>query len=400
MSKKMLSQSFLLPELKILKVIPDKAHGKIMVCEKVSAFEVCPKCAQKATTVYDHVEINIKDQPIRNSAVTLRIRKRRFYCKSCKKPFREPVPGIMKGFRTSQRFRAHIRWCASNFSDLKRVAKHCRCSNWLIYKAYYEQIELELRKVKNPWPKTIGIDEHSFVRNISKRTREFTTVFIDYTNRRMREAILGKSLLDLNGPRITSIPGRENVKNVIMDLSPTFRSWAQDFFPGARIIADKFHVVKLIHPLVHEYRRQVIKEFELNGMRTNPATRMLLRYHKRLRYHERSVLSKLLDLSADLKEIYWFEQRIYAFYRIKGFNKAREVFIQMLDDMAYSKLKGIQTLRNTLKRWFNQILNYFKTKLTNGRTEGYNRKAKLIQRCAYGFRNYENYRLKLLYSCR
>ena len=47
-----------------------------------------------------------------------------------------------------------------------------------------------------------------------------------------------------------------------------------------------------------------------------------------------------------------------------------------------------------------EILNYFSTRLTNGRTEGYNRKAKLIQRCAYGFRNFENYRLKLLYMCR
>ena len=41
----------------------------------------------------------------------------------------------------------------------------CRCSSWLVYKAYYEQLELDVKKLQYPWPRTIGIDEHSFVRN-------------------------------------------------------------------------------------------------------------------------------------------------------------------------------------------------------------------------------------------
>jgi transposase len=62
--------------------------------------------------------------------------------------------------------------------------------------------------------------------------------------------------------------GIENVKNVILDLSPTFRSFAEDFFPNARLIADKFHVVKLMHPLIHELRRKVIEDqkIEINGV--------------------------------------------------------------------------------------------------------------------------------------
>ena len=104
--------------------------------------------------------------------------------------------------------------------------------------------------------------------------------------------------------------------------------------------------------------------------------------------------------SPELKEIYWFKERIYRFYRIKGLKKARKVWIDILDSMAHSKIPEIQSLRKTLRLWANEILNYFSTKLTNGRTEGYNRKAKLIQRCAYGFRSFKNYRLKLLYSCR
>ena len=111
-------------------------------------------------------------------------------------------------------------------------------------------------------------------------------------------------------------------------------------------------------------------------------------------------IDRFLENSPELKEIYWFKERIYRFYRIKGLKKARKVWIDILDSMAHSKIPEIQSLRKTLRLWANEILNYFSTKLTNGRTEGYNRKAKLIQRCAYGFRSFKNYRLKLLYSCR
>lgn len=399
MPQKRIAQSLLLPDLRIVKET-FKKDQRYFYCEKVSDFEVCPKCAAPSRTIYDHVNVRIKDAPIRNRIVNLIIRKRRFLCKTCKKPFREPVDGIVKGFRTTQRLRSHIRWAASNYQDLKRVARTVDCSNWLVYKAYYEQIELELRKFKYPWPKTLGIDEHSFLKSKKKAKTEYVTVFVDYTNKRMREVVLGKAIGDLTLSHIRDIPGRENVKNVIVDLSPTFRSFAKEFFPQAKLIADRFHVVKLIHPAIHKYRKELIEqEGFANGWR-NPIGRLLICYRKKLPWQTRTIIDRFLEYSPELKEIYWYKERIYRFYRIKGQNKAREILIKILDDMAKSKIPEIQTVRKTLLLWVDEILNYFSTKLTNGRTEGYNRKAKLIQRCAYGFRSFKNYRLKLLYSCR
>ena len=122
-----LSRGILLPELKFIKDVIVNKQRQIF-CEKISDFEVCPKCATKSSTIYDHVFVTIRDAPIRNQHVVLKIKKRRFLCKSCKKPFREPVQGIFKGFRTTQRLRGHIRWAAENYSDLKRVAKYTNSS--------------------------------------------------------------------------------------------------------------------------------------------------------------------------------------------------------------------------------------------------------------------------------
>lgn len=402
MSEKNVTQSLLLPDLRFVKETWVK-KTRYIYCEKVSEFEVCPKCGTKATSIYDHRYVRPRDQPIRNKFVTLIIKKRRFKCsnKNCAKIFTEPVGGINKGFRTTQRMRSHIRYCASRFMNLKEVKNTLSLSNSTIYKAFYQQIELELRKSQNPWPKTIGIDEHSFQRNVKGPRREFVTVFIDYTNKRMKEVVLGKSLADLNYSHIAQIPGRENVKNVIVDLSPTFRTFAQDFFPNARLIADKFHVVKLMHPYLNELRKETVEMYMLNKSRKNPINKLIYKYRKKMDYFTRRAVDKFLELNDDLREVYHYQQRLYRVYKVKGYKRAKKSLITLLDDMAHSKQQRVLSYRRTLLKWKNEILNYFSSnKLNNGRTEGYNCKAKLIQRCAYGFRSFKNYRLKLLYHCR
>lgn len=130
--------SIQLPELKIVNNYRTSKDALVFEAVKQSQFEVCPKCATPSKTVYDHVSVWIKDTPKRDKRIFLKIKKRRFYCKACKKPFTEPVAGIKKGFRTTDRFRRHIMWCADNFANLHDVEKQLHISSWLVHTAYYE----------------------------------------------------------------------------------------------------------------------------------------------------------------------------------------------------------------------------------------------------------------------
>ncbi len=67
--------------------------------------------------------------------------------------------------------------------------------------------------------------------------------------------------------------------------------------------------------------------------------------------------------------------------------------------MASSDLPEIKTLRGTLMKWRREVLAYFACRLTNGPTEGFNNKAKLVKRRGYGYRSFRNCRLRLLTSC-
>ena len=400
MSESQINKFLSLPEVKITRrknkdnnIIEFEAH-------KTSPFEVCPKCATKCTKVYDRVNVKIKDTPIRDKMVFLIVKKRRFKCSNCKSIFREPITGVKKGFKSTRRFRSHIRWCASNFTDLKRVMNKCRCSSWLVYKAFYEQIELEVRKLQYPWPKTIGIDEHSFVRNAKYHYKEFVTIFVDYNNNRIRETCMGRSIAELNCKRIHDIKGRENVKNVVMDMSGSYKKFVKKHFPNAIITSDKFHVIKLFNQAVNKVRVETMKHPLFIQSKKTPMRRLYLSRKDNLNLTQRHVLGQINDLFPLLHEVHYFKERMLNLYNIKGHKRAKLVFGKLTDAMALSKIKEIQSLRKTLMKWKTEILNYFRTRITNGRTEGYNRKAKLIQRKAYGYRNFENYRLRLIYDCR
>lgn len=240
----------------------------------------------------------------------------------------------------------------------------------------------------NPWPTRIGIDEHSWLRGRSGRS--FVSMVVDYDNKKIFEAVEGKTALGLT-ENLSHIRGRERVKEVALDLCDPFKKFAREMFPNARIVADHFHVVRLLNPALNKARTEITGD-----KRSHPGRRLLLMNGSRLEYFERRALHQWLDHHPKLKELYMFKEAIHRFYRMRGFNKAAKALIKLTDQMALSNLDEIKTLRRTLMSWRNEILNFFINRTTNARTEGYNNLAKLLQKRAFGFRSFFNYRLRLL----
>jgi transposase len=118
---------FGIPELVFTNKSSQHKNTLRLHCKKKTKREYCPKCATKSTTLYDKRTVEIKDIPIREKTVYLKNEKRRFFCKSCKKPFTEPIQGIIKGRRTTVRFRKHLFWCATHSDNLKIVQKKNAC---------------------------------------------------------------------------------------------------------------------------------------------------------------------------------------------------------------------------------------------------------------------------------
>jgi transposase len=217
-----LAQSILLPELTLISHRRESYHrdGRgldVLELEKQRpACEICPKCACPATSYYDKRVCVIKDDPLRNSQVQLIIHKHRWWCKMCRRPFTEPVPGILPGRKTTQRLRKSILLACENYCDLSRVREKFQCSSALVYKILYEQLDLRWREYQYDWPKRVGIDEHFFRRY--RGHSQFATVFTDLRNSRVKELCHGKSGNQLR-EQLSTHPGRLGVEVVCIDLS-------------------------------------------------------------------------------------------------------------------------------------------------------------------------------------
>lgn len=388
-----LARYLLLPELRLIENRKSETGGVLLLAEKVSDFEVCPKCATSSRSVYDRRWVKLKDDPIRGDDTVIMVHKRRFQCRTCKRPFTEPVPGVKKGYRTTERYRRRILWACENFGDLKSVRRNYRCSSGLIQRILYEQLELRRRTRQYPWPTKVGIDEHLFKHEPTLKLRRFVTMIVDNKNARLMEVVQGKSADELKAA-LDHIPGRENVRWVTLDMSDAYRNFARDFFPNARLVADKFHVLRLINPAIHRYLKALGLPKE-----ALPMYRILKKNPLKLTPKWRWVLRTWLADKPALRELHAVNEAIYRLYRTKGFDRAAAALTRLTDAMAQSSVPEVKTLRTTLMRWRKEVLAYFDCGLTNARTEGFNGKAKLVIRRAYGYKSFRNYRLRLLQAC-
>lgn len=389
-----LIKGLLLPELELNYVKKISQHSFFWITNKTRCGAVCPKCACFSNTIYDKRCVKIRDNPISGKGITLIIKKKRYYCKRCKKPFTEPVPGILPKRRSTQRLRRSIQWASLNFADLKKVCRTYACSPGFVYKVFYEQLELENRKRNSySFGHSIGIDEHVFGRKKGVRKREFVTMLVDHQRKKLREVALGKSHAQLHD-QFKDIPGRENVKLVTLDMSDSYKSFAKTFFFNAELVADRFHVQRLIQPVL------AMKRIEITGdKRKNPVRILMNRNRRNLKPYERSALDVWLNNHPEINEVYNYKEAIARLYEIRGYGRAQLVFDKLIERLKISTIPEIKTLTATLSRWRTEILNYFKYRITNARVEGFNNVAKVIKRRAYGFRSFENYRLRLLNAC-
>lgn len=389
-----LTKGLLLPELQLQYVKQISPGRYLWIVSQQRKGAVCGRCASLSTSVYDSRVVKVRDRPIHGKRVDLEIKKRRYYCKPCKRPFTEPIAGILPGRKTTQRFRKDIQWACLQFSDLKKVETTYAVSTGFVYHVLYEQLELQNRKQSHrEFGEVIGIDEHVFGRKKGFRRKEFVTMVVDHSQRRLREVVLGKTHASLN-EQLSDVPGREKVKVVTLDMSDSYKSFSKSFFPNAELVADRFHVERLIQPLL------LAKRLEITGNRpTHPMRLLLNRKRKNLDSWDRPKLDQWLNHYPDLKELYSIKEQIGRFYEIRGYDRASLAFDKILERLNRFTHPALKTYTRTLTRWKTEILNFFKFRLTNARVEAFNNIAKVIKRRAYGFRNFKNYRLRLLTAC-
>jgi transposase len=243
-------------------------------------------------------------------------------------------------------------------------------------------------------PAVLGIDEHFF-----SRREGFATTFCDLKGHKVVDVVLGRSEASLEG-YLERLGGKEAVRIVCMDLSSTYRAIARKYFPNAKIVADRFHVIRLIN---HHFLA-CWREIDPVASKHRGLLSLMRRHRHNLKPEQRERLEKYLDEHPLLKLIYRFKQKLcYLLLKRHRTRKQCEKLIPRLtaaiEQLREFPLAPLAQLGETLESWSEEIARMWRFTRSNGITEGFHTKMEVLQRQAYGFRNFANYRLRVRVLC-
>jgi transposase len=179
---------------------------------------------------------------------------------------------------------------------------------------------------------------------------------------------------------------RKQVKEVSVDMWGGFPKVIETVFPNAVVVIDRFHVMKAVNSNLNTIRKQ-------SEIRVKNNKFILLKNGIDLNDEENEKLELILKQSERLRLAYEFKESFRAIYESKLTVEEGKTKIELWIDKARKVYcNAITTITNHIEG----ICNYFLSRTTSGVMEGINNKSKLIKRRAYGFVNFDNFRMRLL----
>jgi transposase len=408
----------------------------------------CPSCGVFSTRVKEYVSTRPRDLPQGRLRLALVWRKRRWYCQERLCPrgsFTEAVPAVPAGARITSRLRAYAGdlvvdgLCAT-------VAAAGRAAG-VSWPTAMDAVRVQAEAVLDDEPgevQALGIDE---VRRGRPRWRPAEPTgttkpqpAADTMRPEQGEPVVPQpepaktrvladrwhvGFTDISGGQgmLAQVEGRtgddvaywlamqrpawrERVRYVAIDMCTVFVSAIRRYLPNATIVVDHFHVVKLATDTVAEVRRRVTTTLRgRRGRRNDPEwdIRNLLRRNRE--DLSPKAFAKLWNTLVDLGEpgitilkTWIAKDLLRRLLALAGTHPDRSVISHRLTKFyawcADAGIAELERLADTISTWWSAIEAFIHTKITNAKSEGYNRVVKLDARNAYGYRNPANQRLR------
>jgi len=401
--------------LKDVRVLHYKREGpqvELMIEQVVDDIR-CPSCAGHAQ-VKERPVVAYVDLPVYGTAMKLSWKKHRLRCPN---PTCARRTWVLSDHRIAAKnclltTRA-AKWATVQVGGgrtVSEVAAELDCDWHTVNDAVvtYGKALLEADRKRLNKTTAIGLDETSFRRLGSRGYTAYATTVADVENHQIIDILPSRKYTDVAG-WIDKQPEawKQRIAFGALDMSDTYAAVYSVILPKARQVVDAFHAISLANRALDDVRRRVqVQQLGHRGRRDDPlyrARRVLLRGEEKLDTEATERLASLLELgdpNAEVAVAYRIKERLRDFYRARDAFEARQILAELLRHCLKRAMPPeIQRLGKTIRRWFDKICNYHLAKVSNGPTEALNNLVKRIKRIGFGFRNFENYRIRaLLYA--
>ena len=242
----------------------------------------------------------------------------------------------------------------------------------------------------------IGVDEKSFLKG-----HRYATILSDLDNARVLDVSRDRkeeSLAELF--RRMPEEQRQEIVAVAIDMWEPYINAVEKLLPEADIVHDKFHIAKYLGEAVDKVRRSEHKGLKKEGEETLKGTKYLwLTNPKNWSDEQKQQFKELKDKGLQVGRAWAIKEMFSDLWDYTYEKPARNFFKKWYWWATHSRLKPIAEVAKMIKRHLDNILTYLQHRITNAAAEGINSKIQQVKSAARGFRNFENYRIAILFFC-
>lgn len=229
------------------------------------------------------------------------------------------------------------------------------------------------------------------------RLHKFITLVIDWESGRVLHVAKGRGENALVPFFRKLRRAKARIKAVATDLSAAYAAAVIKNLPKALLVADRFHVIKLMNERIDQLRRALQREADIMGRRVIKGTRyLLLRGRENLDPARLPELQEALRLNEPLSIAYYLKEELRQLWNLRSIEKMAALFDDWCRRAAEAGIPLLASLARTLQSFRSAILNGWIYPISNGKIEGINNKIGAMQRLHYGLRDFHFLSLRIL----
>jgi transposase len=344
---------------------------------------------------YDRKVRHVRDLSCGDTRIFLELEVRRVECRRCGKVKRERLAFLADNPLYTKRFAYFVgRRCRQ--ATIKDVAKELAL-DWQTVKVLDRQyMEAQLKRAGTPAPQVIGVDELAI-----RKGHSYRIVVSDLVRRRPiwfggedRSEASMSQFYDWLGQRKSS-----RIRLAVMDMWKPFRLATNAHAPQAAILFDKFHVMRHLSEALDQVRKSEYSRLQGRGRRYIKGQKYtLLSRKENLTLAGKKALQTLLAANKRLNTAYVLKESFGQLWSYEREGWARRFFENWRSSLKWQRLKPYEKFAQMIDRHWDGIAAYCRpeNKVSLGFVEGLNNKIRVIQRRAYGLRDEDYLRLKIL----
>lgn len=328
----------------------------------------------------------------------IRLKKRRFQCKNCRKVTVSETSLVQKNCQISEPLRQKVAQALVNRQALTHIAQDLAISTSTVQRKLKE---FTFKEDFSRLPEILSIDEFSYQKG------KLAFIAQDFETKKIITILENRTQITIRNHFFRySKEARNSVKVVTVDMSGSYIPMIPKLFPKAKIVIDRFHIVQHMSRALNHTRIQLMTQFDKKSLE-----------YRALKYYWKSVLKDSRKLSLNsfrsrtfgetltpkecLTEIFHLVPELkgyYDLYQLLLFHlqeKNADYFFDLIEEALPHLNQTFKTALRTILHHKQHVINAIELPYSNAKLEATNKLIKDIKRNAFGFRNFDNFKKRI-----